>query len=406
VSVVLLVAGLLVMLLLSAFFSSAEVALFSLNPLDIGRLIREYGEPARRVERLLVKPVELLSTILAGNTAVNVCASVAGFALLERLFPEHGRLLSIPVMTLLLLLFGEIAPKRLAVAYAVRMSLAYAPLLEFGTRVARPVNRLLGGMAARIARQKGLHPEPIHLEELQTVVEMTGEHGAIDPEEQRMVQAVIRLCRLRAADIMTPRVDLQAVDAAATPEQLLQAARESWTRYLPLYRGDLDDIIGFLDVKALLLDPDHRREAALIPPVFVPETARLDQLLARFLAERLRIALVVDEYGGVAGVLTRGDLLEEITGNIEDDMGEPPPLFAPVGENRWVIDSRWNLEDINDRLGVKLTGEGSDRLSGWVMERLQRMPRPGDVVADQGVRVRVLEVKRHRPTRVLLEREA
>lgn len=395
---------LIVLLGLSAFFSSAEVALFSLNPLQVHRLSRQHPERGALVERFLVRPTELLSTILVGNTTVNVCASIAGFVFLEHLWPGRGKLLSVPVITLAVLIFGEIMPKRLAVVFAERMALAYGPWLEICIRLARPANRLLGRLSQWVGQQKAIHPEPVGLEELETVVDITGEHGAIDPEEQRMVRAVLRLGRLRAADIMTPRVDLTAVEVDTPSEELLRVARESWTRYLPLYRDDLDNIVGFLDVKAFLLDPQHRREKAVIQPVFIPETARLDRLLARFLSEHLRIALVVDEYGGVAGVVTRGDLLEEITGTIEDDMGEILPVLEQVGPDQWVVDSRWNLEDINDRLGVALSSDSSDRVSGWLMERLQRVPHPGDVVEAQGVRVRVLDVRHHRPRRVMLEK--
>ncbi len=402
--IVVLLVMLVVLLGFSAFFSSAEVALFSLNPLQVRRLAGMFPGRGPRVERLLLRPVELLSTILVGNTVVNVCASVVGFALLERLFPGRGAALSIPVMTVVLLVFGEIGPKRVAVAFSERMAVLYAPLLSGLMQAAAPVNRLLGRLTSPLRGGAGVHPEPITVQELETIVDITGEHGGIDPEEERMVRAVIRLCRLRAADIMTPRVDLQAAEADAPTADLLRLARESWTRYLPMYRGSLEEIVGVLDVKAFLLDPRHRRERALLPAVYVPENAHLDKLLARFLDEHLRIALVVDEYGGLAGVVTRGDLLEEITGEIEDEMGEPPPVMEQVSPRRWVVDGRWNLEDINDRIGVSLRSEGSDRLSGWVMEHLNRVPRPGDVVTAQRVRVRVLEVKKHRIRRLLLEK--
>lgn len=395
---------LVVLLGFSAFFSSAEVALFSLNPLQVHRLVRNSPGRGILVERLLLRPVVLLSTILLGNTVVNVCASVTGFALLERLFPGRGAGLAIPVMTVVLLVFGEIGPKRVAVAFSERMATMYAPLLSWLTQAVAPLNRLLGRLRLPLRGGGGMQPETITVEELETIVDITGQHGGIDAEEERMVRAVIRLCRLRAADIMTPRVDLQAADVDLPGGELLRRARESWTRYLLVCRGSLERIVGILDVKMFLLDPRHRRERALLPAVYIPETVRLDKLLAQFITERLRIALVVDEYGGLAGVVTRGDILEELTGQIEDEMGEPVPVLEEAGPHRWVLDGRWNLEDINDRIGVSLSSESADRLSGWVMEHLQRMPRPGDVVTAQQVRIRVLDVKKHRIGRLLLEK--
>jgi len=198
-------------------------------------------------------------------------------------------------------------------------------------------------------------------------------------------------------------VDLIAYDLNDDRSDLASMARQSGVRQLVLCRDGLDQIEGFLDVRRFLLDPQHRVQAARLPPIFVPEAAPLDQLLARFLREHRRAAVVVDEYGGTAGIVTRGDILEEITGDIDDEHADHRHLFESVGPNRWLIDGQISLEEINEKLGLGLKAEGVDRLAGWLAAKLEHLPRPGDVVTTNECRALVQRMRRHRVTLVLFE---
>jgi len=404
-ALILLQLGLLLFTLsLSAFFSSAEVALFSMNPLQLRRLQEKHPIAADRVHDLLNPPTRLLSTILIGNTLVNVVISVLGFALALQVFPEHGEWIAIVTITLVLLVVGEIAPKRVAFIWPEKLALVYAAPLVFLMRVLQPLRTGLEQTTEQFRHLFEPRGKALSDEEFETVVDMSGERGVLEVGERDMVKAVLRLEDLQARDVMTPRVDLIAYDLNDDRVEVSSVARQAGVRQLVLCRGGLDQVEGFLDVRRFLLDPQRRVQAARLPPIFVPEAAPLDQLLGRFLREHRRAAIVVDEYGGTAGIVTRGDILEEITGDIDDEHADHRHLFEEVGPGRWLIDGQISLEEINEKLGLDLRAEGVDRLAGWLAARLEHLPRPGDVVTTDTCRALVQRMRRHRVTLVLLEK--
>jgi putative hemolysin len=190
------------------------------------------------------------------------------------------------------------------------------------------------------------------------------------------------------------------------PHELYATALRAHVRHLVLYRDSIDRVEGVLDVRHYLLDPGHRVQPAWHKPLFIPEACPLDRLLTQFLQERRRVAVVVDEYGGTAGVVTRGDILEEIVGEIDDELAEHKHVFDVTGSDRWLLDGQISLEQINQELNLHLEAEGADRMAGWIAARLERLPRPGDTVTAQGCRAVVQQMRRHRITLVQLERLA
>jgi CBS domain containing-hemolysin-like protein len=389
--------GLLVLLLIaSSFFSSSETALFSLSPLQVRRIQESHHHVGATIARHLESPTQLLSTILIGNTVVNVIASVVGFACAEHAFPARGEIISIPAMTILLLLFGEVAPKRLAIRYPDKMAVVYMPILHVLTIILLPVRVVL--QAISNAFEKHIRPGPRHLteDEFRSVVGMSEEQGVLDPEERTMVDGIIRLEDIQASDVMTPRVDLIAIDLNDPAEQHLQTARNTKVRFLPVHRDSLDEVDGFLDVLKFLLSPLNGVEAAMSPAHFIPETATLDTLLATFQQEEKRVAIVSDEFGGTAGLVTLGDVLEEIVDDVENEYGEEKLTIEPVGPDTWLVDGSVSLEDLSYELDIDLKAEGADRVAGWVNAQAGHIPRPGEVVEAQGCRARVQRVHRNR----------
>ena len=397
-------AVLLVLLVCSAFFSSAETALFSLNPIHVHRIGRRRPVAGRRVRRLLERPASLLSTILIGNTLVNVCSSALGFVVADQLFPAHGEAVAIPVMLAWLLIFGEVAPKRLAMARSERMAELYAPILLVAIRVATPVRWLLEQTAALFRRQLAVRGRVLSEDEFRTVVEVGEEEGVLDEDERTMVDGIIRLEETQAKDVMTPRVDLVGIDLEDPLAEQERVARSVRFRFLPVYRDSLDQAEGFLDVPRFLLSEDHDIAAATISPLFVPETVPLDTLLATFQRERRRVAFVADEYGGTAGLITRGDILEEIADSATNEYGHETDDIQQISDNRWLVDGRSSLESINYELNVNLDAEGADRIAGWISAFVERMPRPGDVVEEQGCRATVQRVRARRVLLVMIEK--
>lgn len=398
--------GVFVLLLCSAFFSSSEVALFSLSQLQLRRLARRHARETDMIRDILSPPTRLLSTILIGNTLVNVVLAVLGYAVLSHFFSQHGEWLSVLIMTLVLLTFGEVMPKRAAFLWPEKMAVFYARPLAWIMRTLTPLRLGLERITQSFDDVFQPRGRTLTGDELETVVDLSGEEGILSEEERVMLKAILRLEDLQARDVMTPRVDMVGADLRQGEQALTDQVRLARVRQLPLYRESLDHIEGFLDTRKFLLDPERRWRAACTPPVYIPEAARLDSLLTRFLKEQLRAAIVVDEYGGTAGIITRGDILEEITGEIDDEHASHRQLFEPTGPNRWVMDGSISLEEINQRLDLELEAEGVDRLSGWIAAELERMPQLGDLVAAQGVRVWVRQMRKHRITLALLERQS
>lgn len=397
---------LVVLLAFSAFFSGSETALFSLNPLQLQSLAANHGGRGERVVTLMKKPTELLSTLLIGNTLVNVFATSLGYSIVGHIpaLAPHSASVTVPAMTLLLLIFGEIAPKRLAIKIPEKIALLVALPLVFFYRVFSPARIVLELAIRRL--QPLFRPERRSLsdEELLTAVEVGAEEGVLDQDERSMVDGIMQLSERTASDVMTPRVDFEGIDLEDPPSSYLATARATSFRYLPVYRGTPDDFEGFLDVSAYLLDPGHDFRAAVREPLFVPETAALDDLLITLQRGRRYIACVTDEYGGTAGLIARSDILEIFAG--EFDQGGPDaeaPDIRQVDESHYLIDGDTSLEEINHDLELELEAEGIDRISGWVSAQAGRVLRVGESVEAQGCRVEVRRRRKQRINEVLLE---
>ncbi len=397
--------GLALLLLLggSAFFSSAEVALFSLTPLHFRKLRRIDPPMAERLHTLLHPPTRFLSTILIGNTLINVLLATFGYAWLAARWPGHADWLIVGLLTVVLLLFGEVLPKRCAFLWPLQMARGYARPLTWIMTGLTPMRHGLELITQRFASAFQARGRVLSDEEFETVLDVSAEAGVLQPDEGIMLKSVLRLESLQARDVMTPRVDLIGYDLNDGPDILLTTARQAKVRQIVLYRGDIDNVEGVADVRAFLLDPNLRLQSARLPLHFVPESATLDHLLKHFITQQQRVAVVVDEYGGTAGLITRGDILEEITGDLDDEHNEHRLLFERVAPQRWLLDGQVSLEEVNARLDADLSAEGTDRLAGWVAAKLERLPRPGDAVTAQGFHAVVHQMRRHRITLVMLE---
>ncbi len=388
----------------SAFFSGTEAVFFSLNPLHLRRISQKNPAAGARIHAILNQPTSLLSAILIGNTIVNVAIAAVGFTLAERLFPGHGESISIPLVTVLLIVFGEAGPKRAGLLLADRLAVFSVPLVSGVIRLTTPLRMVLERLTKTfepIFRPRG---RTLSEEEFVSVLEISSEEGIINADELAMIKSISRLEDLSASNVMTPRVDLIGLDLGESPDTYVERARKSKRHYLLIYRDQIDNVEGFLDVRKFLLDPQHRIENARIPPFFIPANITLSRLIVRFQKEKQRIAVVVDEYGGTAGVITRGDMLEEITGEIYHELNKPRPLFQEAGPHRWLVDANFRLEELNRKLRLHLSASGADRLAGWIAAQLGHVPRQDDVMEAQGCRVTVLQTTKQRVTLAQIEK--
>jgi CBS domain containing-hemolysin-like protein len=401
---VLLLGVFLALLACSAFFSSAETAYFSVDPIQLRRIGVQHPATAERLRGLLAAPTRLLSTILIGNTLVNLTLANVGYALAEIWAPAYAEAIAIPAVTLLLIFFGEIGPKNLGLLYTAGMVRFYGPPLQLAERLLAPLRFGLDLVSRRLAHSFKPAGKTLSEEEFETVLDISREEGILNADELAMIKAIVDLEDMHASDVMTPRVDFIGIDLADPDADPVAVARRSRRNFLILYREQFDEIAGFLDVRKFLLDPAHVLAAATLPPTFVPESVPLNRLLVRFQKDKIRIAIVVDEYGGVAGVVTRGDILEEITGDIYNELSKPRPIFQSAGPYAWLVDANISLEEINRKLRLDLQAETSDRLAGWITEHLGSVPKQDDVVQTQGVRVRVMQTIRLRVTLAHVEK--
>ncbi len=399
-------AVMLLLLALSAFFSSAETAFFSLNALQVQRIKDRHPRHGAWIVAQIRQPSSLLSTLLIGNTMVNIAVSSLGYAMIDAL-PGVGRfsaVVAIPVMTVILLIFGEVAPKRYAIAHAEQIVQLYSPVIRFWMVVLRPLGLFLSALTARVRRSFKTEPRSLTDEELLTAVELGAETGVLDEEERSMVDGIMRLSEMTASDVMTPRVDIEGLDLEDTPAEHLETARRTHYHYLPVYRGTPDAVEGFLDVPRYLLDPEHNLRQAIFAALFVPETIDLDDLLITLQRNHLHIACVLDEFGGTAGLISRGDILETITGEILLGSEQEAPEIQPLADNHWLIDGSTSLDEINHELDLDLDAEGVDRIAGWVTAKAGRFLRAGEAVEAQGCRVQVRRLRKLRIEQVVLER--
>lgn len=399
--------ALVLLLVASGFFSSSETTLFSLSPLQLRKISERNPKAGNQVHQVIAKPNQLLSTILIGNTIVNVAAAAVGYAIANNLFKDRGELVAIPVITLLLILFGEITPKRIGLHYAERIAPMYARIYSVLTVILSPLHRLLEQITKVFEPLLRPHGKSLSSEEFETVLELGNEAGVLNADELAMLKSIIQLEDLTAGEVMTPRVDVIGIDLGdenKTLEDHIETARASRRNHLIVFKDTMDEVHGILDVKKFLLDPEHKLNESMIKPFFVPVSAPLNRLLTQFQKQQRKIAIVVDEYGGTSGVITRGDILEEITGEIYQELNKPRPLFQSAGPNRWLVDANFSLEELNRKLDINLDSEGGDRLAGWLAEHIGHLPQKDDVVEAQGCRVTVLQTIRLRVTLAMIEK--
>ena len=394
----------LLLLAASAFFSGSETAFFSLDALQLKEL-RGAGGAKARAAALMSSPSGVLSTLLVGNTLVNALLASLVYSLVRSIpaLDACASLVSIAAATTLLLLFGEIAPKRLAIRRPLAMARAAAAPLCLCHALFSPARSLLEALPARIAPFHDTERRALSDDELVTAIGLSNESGTLDAYERRLASGIMRLSSMTAADVMTPRVDFSGIDLDEPPESYPALIRSTPFRHLPVFENSPDAIKAFLNVRRYLLDPAHDFDAALEKPVFVPETATLDDILVTMQRARRQVACVIDEYGGVAGLVTRGDILEAMAGTLPDGDDEPPrnPI-EKTGGRTWRIDGDASLELVNAELGTELEADGAERISGWVTGHAGRFLRVGESVSAQGCTVRVLRRRRLRILEVSL----
>ena len=406
-----------VLLFLSGFFSGSESAYFSLSPADI-RQFREQkkkSKSAARIVRLLDNSRRLLSAILIGNTIVNVAAATVAALLTSRLLPEEsmsawGVFVVIGVVTLSILLFSEITPKIFAIQASQKFARLASVPLQAVVVILTPVTSIYEMITNMIKRMIGYEKEVpfVNEEELKTLIEVGEQKGTLDQAEREMIHSIFEFRETFAKEIMVPRMDMVCIDQETTVEDVLTLVKTKGHSRIPVYNDNVDNVIGILYVKDLL---PYMQKGKSLPkltemvrkPYFVPEIKMIDELLREFQKERIHMAVVVDEYGGTAGLITLEDVIEEIVGDIRDEYDRDVSLIRKIDSKTWTADGKVDIEDLNEKLSLDLpTEEDFESLGGFIFSQLGKIPQEKDSIQYKQHTFIVEKVQRQRIKKVTI----
>ena len=401
---------LVVLLGLSAFFSSAETSLTTINPIKVRTLIEKGNKRALKLQKVTEQHGKMLSTILIGNNIVNISASSLATTMAISIWGNYAVGIATGVLTLLVLLFGEILPKNMAMVKTESLALFYAPIVYGLMWLLTPVIFLVDRIAGFFMKLMHIDPDKKNLmteTELRTYVDVSHEDGVIESEEKEIINNLFDFSDSVAKDIMIPRIDMVTIEENAGYDELMAVFRECMYTRIPVYKDDRDNIIGLVNIKDFILvnDVETFRVADIIRDAYYTyEFKKTADLLMEMKETTNNVAFVLSEYGACAGMITLEDLLEEIVGEIRDEYDEDEDEFIKkVGKDAYLIDGNRKLDDINDELDTKLESEDYDSIAGLVLQILDRMPTVGEeVTTPDGIRIKVETVHQNRITKVLL----
>ncbi len=394
-----------ILLLLSAFFSSAETALTTVNRIRMRNLAEEGSRQARRVLAITDNSGKMISAILIGNNIVNLSASSLATSLAIKLFGSVGAGIATGILTVLILIFGEISPKTIATIYADRLSLLYSGVIEWIMKLLTPAIFLMNALSLAFLRLMRVDPNGgsrvMTENELRTIMDVSHETGVIESEEHEMINNVFDFTDAEAKEIMIPRIDMTFVPVDATYQDLLEIYRDTRYTRLPVYEESNDNVIGILNVKDLLLCEDQDAFSIrdiMRKPFFTYEHKNTAELFSQMQESSINIAIVLNGYGTTAGLITMEDLLEEIVGEIHDeyDYNEEDGIFA-INEREYLVLGSMNLEDVCESLDIRLESEDYDSIGGYMIGLLDHVPDEGEsVTAPDGTILRVDKMDKNR----------
>ncbi|MBN2030146.1 HlyC/CorC family transporter [bacterium] len=410
-----------VLILLSAFFSGSEAAYFSISKLDKNHLQEQDNKSgsAIRVLKLLDKPKRLLMSILIGNTIVNVAAATIAALFTHRYLnvgmmgTGSGIIIEIGVVTMVILIFSEVSPKVFAVRQSIRFAQLVALPLMGVVKIFSPFSKLFEKLADRLSSLFRVHGEApfVDHDDLITLFKLGEEKGALDQDEREMIHSIFEFRDTAVKEIMVPRMDMVCADKTASIEEILTLVKEKGHSRIPIYNETVDDIVGILFVKDLLPYKKDEKEipglASLVRKAyFVPESKMIDELLKEFQRERIHMAIVVDEYGGTAGLITLEDVIEEIVGEIRDEYDSEKPLIQKINDTNWIVDGKINIEELNDTLNLEIPSEEDyESLGGFIFSLMGRIPNEKEEIKYQKLKLVIEKVLRQRikKVRIVLE---
>lgn len=404
---------LIVLVMLSAFFSSAETALTTVSQHKLRALVEQGNKRAAKVIRITENSGKLLSAVLIGNNIVNISASSLATVLFTNLYGSTAVGITTGVLTLVILIFGEITPKTVAKVHNVKLALLYADVIAGLMWILTPVIWLLDLICAGIFKILHIDPQAgdtITEGELRAIVNVSHEEGVIEGEEKEMITNVVDFGDSLAKDVMVPRVDMVFISVDATVEEILNTYMDEQYTRLPVYEESKDNVIGILHVKDFFFyyathkDGEFNIREIIREPLFTYELQKTSDLMNEMRKGPMSMAIVLDEYGVTAGLVTLEDLVEEIVGDIRDEYDdEEREAVRQIEENLYEVDGSMNLEDLNDILGLEIHSEDYDSVGGHMIELLEHLPEEGDTATEGNVTYTVEQMQMNRIEKVLVK---
>ncbi|KAK2334584.1 hemolysin [Clostridioides difficile] len=396
---------LIVLLIGSAFFSASETALMSLSKIRIRYMQDEGVKGAKLVSSLIENPNKLLSSILVGNNVVNIAATSISTSLFIGLMGEKGVALATAVMTVLVLIFGEITPKTIAANNSEKVSLLVSKPIKAIIFILRPIVWIFNIITNIIFKLFGITNKGaksfITEEELKTMVNVSHEEGVLEMEEREIINNVFEFGDMQAKNAMVQRIDMVAIDMEDSYDEIIQVFKTEKLSRMPVYEETIDDIVGILNIKDIIFLSDEEIESFDIKnymrdPFFTYEFKKITQLLEEMKLEKSQMAIVVDEYGGTSGLLTIEDLVEVIVGDIEDEYDEEEDEIQVIKEDEYIVDGSTKIGDVNELIGVNLESEEFDSIGGFIIGHLSRLPEENEVIEVDNIRFCIESIEKNR----------
>ena len=400
---------LLILLMLSAFFSSSETALTTVNKIRMRTLSEAGDKRAPRVLRITSDSGKMLSAILIGNNIVNLSASSLATSLALKHFGSAGAGIATGILTFLVLIFGEVSPKTMATIKADKLSLSISGIIEFLMKILTPVIFVINWLSMGLLFLLRVNPKDAERqmteEELRTLLDVSQESGVIENEERDMIHNLFDFGDAEAAEIMVPRIDMTFVQADASYQEVLEVFSENMYSRMPVYEDTTDNVIGILNMKDFILQKDNEDfsvHALLREPYFTYEHKNTADLFLEMRKSSISMAIVLDEYGVTAGLITIEDLLEEIVGDIRDEYDtDEEDDITPISEREFYVLGSANLDDVSDALHVDFSSDDYNTIGGYCLELLGHLPEKNEcILTDDNIFIRIDRMDQNRIERI------
>jgi putative hemolysin len=396
---------LIICLVLSALFSASETALMSLSKIRVKQMIENREKGANRINKLLSDPSRLLSAILIGNNVVNIGASSLMTSLAIDAFGNTGVGVATGIMTLLILVFGEITPKSLAAKNSEKISVRLSGFIEFVTNLLTPISFVLNIITDFLVKLLGGEVDKkkpfITQEELKTIVNVSYKEGVLEGEEKDMIYNVFDFSDSQVNDVMVPRTEIVAIDVDLPYEEIIKIINKEQYSRIPVYENTIDNIIGILYVKDLLF-MDVNKESTfdlrkyIRQPYFTPEYKSIKELFKEMRTNRNHMVVIIDEYGGTEGIVTIEDVVEEIVGDIEDEYDKKIKEIEVIKEDEYLVNGNVRIDTINELIGTHIESEDFDTIAGFVIGIIDRLPEAGEEIEYENIRFIIENIDRNR----------